>query len=138
MEERDTAALPVCGVHLDGRMKPAILFFVAMLAACGSRALPPTDRLVSSEAAARSARELGAEREPQAALHLKLADEQIARARSLMKEGDNKRADLVLQRASADAELSVMIAKEATLRADADQAMKATQNAKTAPTNREK
>jgi hypothetical protein len=84
----------------------------ALLAGCGSSLPPPSDRLASAEAASRSARELGADKEPKAALHLKLAQEQIDAAKKLMTEGDNKRADLVLQRASSDAELSVMLAKE--------------------------
>ncbi|AKU96615.1 hypothetical protein AKJ09_03279 [Labilithrix luteola] len=95
---------------------------VAMLTACGSSFPPPTDRLASAEAASRSARELGADREPRAALHLKLAQEQIDQAKTLMQDGDNKRADLVLQRANSDAELSVMLAKENTAKAEADKA----------------
>jgi hypothetical protein len=82
------------------------------LVGCGSSLPPPSDRLASAEAASRSARELGADREPKAALHLKLAQEQIDNAKKLMSDGDNRRADLVLQRASSDAELSVMLAKE--------------------------
>jgi outer membrane PBP1 activator LpoA protein len=89
------------------------------LAACGSSIPPPSDRLASAEAAARSARELGAEKEPKAALHLKLATEQIDQAKGLMHNGDNRRADLVLQRASADAELSVMLAKEHNAKGEA-------------------
>ncbi|HEY8074566.1 MAG TPA: DUF4398 domain-containing protein [Labilithrix sp.] len=92
------------------------------MAACGSSFPPPSDRLATAEAAARSARELGADREPKAQLHLKLADEQIDQAKGLMKDGDNKRADLVLQRAGADAELSVMLAKENNARQEADKA----------------
>ncbi len=91
-------------------------------AACGSSFPPPSDRLATAEAAARSARELGADKEPKAALHLKLASEQIEQAKGLMKDGDNKRADLVLQRAGADAELSVMLAKENNARQEADKA----------------
>lgn len=85
---------------------------VASAAACGGGLPPPSDRLATAEAASRSARELGAEREPKAALHLKLAQEQIEEAKKLMADGDNRRADLVLQRAGSDAELSVMLAKE--------------------------
>jgi hypothetical protein len=92
------------------------------VAACGSSIPPPSDRLASAEAAARSARELGAEREPKAALHLRLATEQIDQAKKLMTDGENQRADLVLQRASSDAELSVMLAKESTARGEADKA----------------
>jgi hypothetical protein len=96
----------------------ALLFVVA----CGSSIPPPSDRLASAEAAARSARELGAEREPKAQLHLKLASEQIDQAKKLMADGDNKRADLILQRANSDAELSVMLAKENSAKAEAEKA----------------
>lgn len=97
--------------------------FVALLsAACGSSMPPPSDRLASAEAAARSARELGADREPKAQLHLKLADEQIEQAKKLMADGDNRRADLILQRANSDAELAVMLAKEHNARAEAEKA----------------
>jgi hypothetical protein len=98
--------------------------------ACGSSLPPPSDRLASAEAASRSARELGAEREPKAALHLKLAQEQIDAAKKLMGDGDNRRADLVLQRASSDAELSVMLAKEHTARTEAEKAQERLKNIK--------
>lgn len=90
--------------------------------ACGSSLPPPSDRLASAEAASRSARELGAEKNPNAALHLKLAQEQIDAAKRLMGEGDNRRADLVLQRAGADAELAVMLAKENNAKGEAEKA----------------
>src|SRR5215213_8274167 len=95
---------------------------LSLLAGCGSSLPPPSDRLASAEAASRSARELGADKEPKAALHLKLAQEQIDAAKKLMTDGDNKRADLVLQRASSDAELSVMLAKENNASAEAQKA----------------
>lgn len=93
-----------------------------LLVACGSALPPPSDRLSSAEAASRSARELGAEKEPTAQLHLKLATEQIDLAKKLMADGDNRRADLVLQRANADAELAVMLAKENADKAAAEEA----------------
>lgn len=92
------------------------------LVGCGSSLPPPSDRLASAEAAARSAQELGAAREPKAAYHLKLATEQIDQGKGLMREGDNRRADMVLQRASSDAELAVMLAKENTAKTDAEAA----------------
>lgn len=95
---------------------------LVMLAGCGSSFPQPTERLASAEAASRSAQELGAGQNPTAALHLKLAQEQIDQAKNLIKDGDNQRADLVLQRANADAELSVMLAKESSARSDADKA----------------
>jgi hypothetical protein len=91
------------------------------LAACGGYAVP-TDRMIASEAAARSAREVGAANAPQAALHLKLAQEEIAQAKSLMNDGNNKRADYVLIRAKADAELALALAKQADAEAAAKKA----------------
>jgi len=103
---------------------PAILGLLVALstAACGGGMPPPSDRLASAEAAARSATELGASKEPKAALHLKLAQEQIDQAKNLMKDGDNRRADLILQRAGSDAELAVMLAKENNASAEAQKA----------------
>ena len=49
---------------------------------------------------------------PRAALHLKLAQEQTEKARRLMQDGYNERAELTLKRAQADAELAIAIAKE--------------------------
>jgi hypothetical protein len=95
---------------------------ISFLAGCGGSLPPPSDRLASAEAASRSARELGADREPKAALHLKLAQEQIDQAKKLMTDGDNRRADLVLQRASSDAELAVMLAKENNASSEAQKA----------------
>lgn len=99
-----------------------LLLGLVFAAGCGSSLPPPSDRLATAEAASRSARELGADREPKAALHLKLAQEQIEQAKKLMTDGDNKRADLVLQRASSDAELSVMLAKENNASSEAQKA----------------
>ncbi len=48
----------------------------------------------------------------------------------MMADGDNKRADLVLQRASADAELSVMLAKEMAAKAEAEKAQEHVRNVK--------
>ena len=100
----------------------ALASLAGLAAACGSSFQPPTDRLASSEAAIRSARELGAQEHPQAALHVKLADEQVATARNLMQEGENERADLILQRAKTDAELAVMLTREKAAKTAANQA----------------
>lgn len=92
--------------------KIALVGIAAFAAACAGRIPPPTDRLASSEAAIRSAKELGAESDPQAALHVRLADEQVGIARQFMQHDENRRADLVLQRSKADAELAIMLTRE--------------------------
>ncbi len=80
--------------------------------ACGASFPPPTQRMADAESAQRSAREVGANNEPSAQLSLKLADEQIAQARTAMKDGENERADSLLIRAKADAELAIAKARE--------------------------
>lgn len=73
---------------------------------------PPTQRLAEAQAAERSARELGANSEPAAQLSLKLADDQIASGQKAMADGDNKRAESLLIRAKADAELAIVQSRE--------------------------
>ncbi len=83
-----------------------------LLGACGASLPPPTQRLADAQSATRSARELGANSEPAAQLSLKLADEQISQAQQAIANGDNKRAESLLVRAKADAELAVAQARE--------------------------
>jgi hypothetical protein len=73
---------------------------------------PPTERVTTAEAAIRGAEEVGAGQVPRAALHLKLAQEQTDKARALMQDGYNERAEQTLKRAQADAELAIAISKE--------------------------
>src|SRR5438477_2542235 len=88
------------------------------LAACGGYAAP-NEHMAATQAAARAAMEVGAKNSPDASLHLKLAQEEIAQAQKLMGDGDNKRADYVLTRAKADAELAVALARESAAQAEA-------------------
>ena len=100
-------------------MKRKSIAFVALsLAAaclwwgCGATYPLPAQRMADAESAQRSARELGADTKPTAQLSLKLADEQIAQAKSAIQRGDNQRADFLLIRAKADAELAVALTRE--------------------------
>jgi hypothetical protein len=90
------------------------------LAACASSP-PPHDRQASSEAAIRAANEVGASQVPQAALHLKLAQEQLDKGKAQIKDGDNQAAAFTLMRAQADAELALALARENKTRFDAQQ-----------------
>ncbi len=110
---------------MSNRTSSSLVVFAALLAfgaGCGASYPPPTARMADSESAVRAAQEVGGQNEPQAALHLKLAQEQIDQAKQLVADGDNQRADFVLMRADADAELAVSLAREATARAAAKQA----------------
>lgn len=82
------------------------------LVGCASHPAP-TEQLASSLAAVRGAEEVGAKNVPEAALHVKLAEEQIERAKRLMNDGDNAKAEDLAVRAYQDAELALAIAREA-------------------------
>lgn len=100
------------------------------LGACASSPVP-ADKLAKSQAAIRSAQELGADRVPAAALHLKVANEQLGFARNLLADGDNERAENVLMRAEADAETSIALAHENVARRDAQRTLDEVQKLKT-------
>jgi hypothetical protein len=78
-----------------------------------------SERLPATEAPIRAAEELGAPRVPQAALELRLAQDEVQQAKLFLKDGNKQRADMMLLRAQADAELAVALAKEAPLQAEA-------------------
>lgn len=91
-------------------MKNTFVAFAFLGAACASYP-PPTDHLASAIAATRGAQEAGAPQVPQAALRLKLADEQINQARQMMEDGDNERADFMTLRAYNDAEVALALTR---------------------------
>jgi len=89
-------------------------------AGCVSRNVPMS-HVASSEAAIRSARDLGAERIPEAAVHLELAQRQLDRALRYMDEGDPNNARWMLVRADADAHLALALTREARSREAAEE-----------------
>jgi hypothetical protein len=100
----------------------SLAIMTPLLWACGATVAPPTQRLASAQSAERSARELGANNQPNAQLSLRLAQEQIAKAQKAMNDGDNKLADGLLMRAKADAELAIVLARETGATADVQRA----------------
>ena len=89
-----------------GHACPVITLFAA--SACASTPVPNA-KVASSEAAIRAADESGAKGVPQAALHMKLAEEQLQSAKQLIGTGANERAEYVLMRAQSDAELAIAL-----------------------------
>jgi hypothetical protein len=89
---------------------------------CGS-SVAPNAKVASSEAAIRAAQETGSGKVPEAALHLKLAEEQLQAAKVLIRDNDNKRAEYVLMRAQADAELAIALSHVAVSNAQAGTAV---------------
>jgi hypothetical protein len=98
----------------------AVAAIAVTVAACGSYPKPDA-RVSSSEGAIRGAQEAGAQGVPQANLHLKLAQEQRDKAMALIKEDENEKAEYLLMRAEADAELANSLAREAAAKAEAAQ-----------------
>ena len=94
---------------------------IALTAACGSSEMP-SKQLAESQAAVRAATEVGADNEPQAALHLKMARDQITKAEALNRDGDYDAAKQLLKQAEADAELSLALTREQQALMDAKQA----------------
>lgn len=85
---------------------------------------PPNDHMASAIAAVRGAQVAVAQagQVPEAALQLKLAEEQVAQAREMIEHGDNERADYMTLRAYNDAELALALARQHQAREGAEQA----------------
>lgn len=88
---------------------------------CGSAAVP-LERLTDAKATVRAAQEAGAQNTPQAALHLKMANDELASAQKAMDDNDNDRARLLLNQAQSDADLSLSLARGAGEKQQAQEA----------------
>jgi hypothetical protein len=95
-------------------LKTGLTIGVAALGLGCASAPAPTEQLASAEASMRAAQELGAQKVPKAELHLRLAQEEVAKARKCSEDGDNERAAMLLNRAHADAELAIALSRQTT------------------------
>jgi hypothetical protein len=75
--------------------------------------------MAAAEAEARAAQAVGAENIPQAELQYRLATDQLAKGRSLMKDDENEAAARMFQRARADADLALELARRDAARSEA-------------------
>jgi|SRR5688572_26848981 len=101
---------------------PFLVGVVFASSACGSGYPEPRDQMAASEGAIRAAEVSGAQNSPQSALHLKRAREQIESGKALIMDGENERAEWVLRRARADADLALALATEEAQRKKAAEA----------------
>jgi len=97
------------------------LLFATWAVACTGSSLPPA-KVADTQSSISAAAAVGAEQNPQAALHLKMARDQLSQAQGLINDGKNSEARLVLERANADAEVALMITREAQAAANARKA----------------
>jgi len=95
---------------------------LALAVACGGAQLPAKD-VSTVNAEIKAAEVVGASQNPRAALHLKLAQDQLREAQQLADDGDEDEARLTLERARADAELATALAQEARAAQEAQEAL---------------
>jgi len=103
---------------MRGRTAAALL---ALGSACATARPLPAEPLAQAEAEVRAAQEIGAERVPEARLHLQQARDTIAAAREINND-DPDGAARKLDIARAQAELANALAREQIARSEADQA----------------
>lgn len=95
---------------------------LSVIAGCGGSVMSPS-KLAASEASVRGAQEVGARQVPTAGLQLKLAQDEIAKAKALNANGEGEAADRMLARAQADADLAITLAKAESARKAAQAVM---------------
>jgi hypothetical protein len=101
-------------------------FVLAGFTACASAEVSP-EAIAEPKAKISAAEEAGANENPRAALHLKLATDAFENASKLIKDGDGDEAKLQLKRASVDAELALQLARLDTTRMDAERTLESIQ-----------
>jgi hypothetical protein len=87
---------------------------------CASATIP-SDQYGQPRETIRAATEMGTEDNPEAELHLKLAEEQLVKADKFIKEGEKDRAELALLRAEADASLALSMLKRDDARTEVEE-----------------
>ncbi len=95
---------------------------LSVIAGCGGSVMSPS-KLAASQASVRGAEEVGARQVPTAALQLKLAQDEVDKAKALNADGEGEAADRMLTRAQADADLAITLAKEESARKAAQEVM---------------
>jgi hypothetical protein len=93
------------------------LAVVALMGACSHNGPPAAS--ADAKAAISAAEAVGAQSEPQAALHLKLARDQTTRADALSRDGKDDEARRMIERAKVDAEIALVLTRDASARAQA-------------------
>jgi len=126
MAASDTAQVGMRLANEGGRRRGPLMtlhrsctFAALALSACASGSYVPASHVLGAQNAIAAAEGGGAAQNPQADLHLRLAREQLSSAQRLMRQGATARADAMLLRAQADAQLALSLAREASAQAEA-------------------
>jgi hypothetical protein len=110
-------------------MRPTQVLAVVCVAtawACGASVQPPNDAWAAAQADVGRAQSAGADRIPDAKLHLQLAQEDLAQAKRLIGD-DNGRATTLTEVARSEAQLAQSIARSSAAEDQARQAADALQ-----------
>jgi hypothetical protein len=109
---------------------PAVAIFAVACATTGCATTPvPADKLARTHQAVEHAEAMHAEADPRAAVHLRLAKQNLEQARLQMRNGDNKKATWYLTRAEADAEAALYLAHARAAKVDAEKTIDAIRQA---------
>jgi hypothetical protein len=87
---------------------------------CASPSIP-SDQYGQPRETIRAATEMGTEDNPEAQLHLKLAEEELVKADKFIKQEKKNRAELALLRAEADASLALSLLKRDDARIEVEE-----------------
>jgi hypothetical protein len=105
-------------------MKPHVLTLIVLsgAVACGASIPPPNDAYGAAEADVGRAQAAGASNNPDARLHLQLAQEDLQNAKQLMGE-NNRRATSLTELARAEAQLAISLARDSQAQDSAHKAV---------------
>lgn len=105
-------------------MKIGAVLFVVGCGGANDAVVAQTAANATAEttAAIAAAETVAPEDHPEASLHIKLAKDQLQQAKELIEEEENEKAQLILQRATADAELALMLARKTDAEQKAERA----------------
>jgi hypothetical protein len=122
-----------CEVSREGGlgMKPKTVFAIVLVSGalgCGASVPPPNDQWAAAQADVGRAQAGGAPENPDAMLHLRLAQEDLQMAKQLMGQ-DDKRATTLTELARAEAQLALSLAKDGAAQEAAYAAARDLQNA---------
>jgi hypothetical protein len=98
-----------------------LLLGPALVIGCGGAEVKQQE-VVDARAAVLAVEKAEADENPEAAMHLRLAQEQLQAAEKMQKEDEPEQARLLLDRAKMDAELALQIARTEQLKAQAREA----------------
>lgn len=121
---RDGLVVPtLISQALETTMHLGIVTMTAVVLGSAACASTPGEKAEPAASAIRAAEVVGATSTPDAALHLRLAKEELEHAQHLPNSDDRGRVDRLLKRSQVDAELALALARSEVERTEAQNAI---------------